>query len=385
MATEKIRILYLITELGKGGAERAITDLCAEFQKREDVEFIIAPLYDDNEYEDVTATMDIRCLEYQTNSLRKKSHTESYHELIDEFKPHVIHSNRFLAEFITLERLDPNVVFVCHGHDNMIQLANFSISTLFNKEKLLNFIEKRQLVTKKYNLIKTHFISNSIHTDIYYKKVLPPQTAKNVRLIEYGFNYEKFHNPRKRTIYENKKIRISNIGSFSPKKNQKLIVDIAQELVKLNIDFEINLFGDGPLRANVEQKVKEKKLTKVVIFHGNVNDIEERLLKSDIYLHTAWYEPFGLVFLEAMASGLPIVTMDGKGNNGLVKNNYNGFFIEKEDPKIFANKIIEIIADKSFYNKLSDNGKAYCKRYDIKTKAIEFLEFYREQIRNLTN
>ncbi|NQY11947.1 MAG: glycosyltransferase family 4 protein [Flavobacteriales bacterium] len=379
--TEKIRVLYTITDLGKGGAERAITDLCAEFQKRDDIEFIIGSLGPDNAYESTSEAMNVRFLEYEPNSLFKKPYTRIYHEIIDEFKPHIIHSNRFLGEFITVQRVDPGIVFVTHGHDNMIQLQNFSMATLFSKQLLLNYIEKWQLVTKKYNRSATHFVANSEHTYAYYKEVLPPKTAKKVRLLEYGFNFDKFYNPNPKSIQANQKIRIINIGSFAEKKNQTFIVDIAKELLKLNVNFEITLLGDGELRPQVQQKVKDYYLEDYIKFPGIVDNVEEWLWESDIYLHSAWYEPFGLVFLEAMAAGLPIVTLNGLGNKGLVVDFVNGFFIDQQDAKLFATRIREIVIRKGLYKEFSENGKEKSAKYDIKTKALEYIDFYKEIIR----
>ena len=49
----------------------------------------------------------------------------------------------------------------------------------------------------------------------------------------------------------------------------------------------------------------------MITLHGNVDFVEKYLWDSDIYVHPALYEPFGLVLLEAMAAGLPVVSLDG--------------------------------------------------------------------------
>ena len=379
MKDRKIRILYLITDLGKGGAERSITDLCHQLQKRVDIEFVIARLLSEpeNAYKEVSASMRIVDLDYKSNKIFKKSYTPKYHELLEEFKPDIIHSNRFLAEYITIEKIDPKYVFVCHGRDNMIQLKNFTINTLFNKGLLVNFYEKLQLVIKKYNRTETHFVVNSLDTENYFKSVVPRKSVKNVRVIENGVNYDKFHYPDKRSISPKEKIQIVSVGSFLEKKNQVFVVDIALKLKEKGIPFEINLLGDGVQRLVIESKIKEHNLEDVIIVNGIVDNVEEWLKKSDIYLHVAWYEPFGLVFLEAMASGLPIVTLDGKGNRALVKDYFNGFFIESQDPQTFANRIEEMVNDSGLYEKLSENGKEFCTKYDMKIKVEEYVNFYK--------
>lgn len=370
-----IRILFLITDLGRTGAERFLIDLCTELSKDKKIEFVIAPLFDNNKYIDETKAFKIVNLNFQTFSLRKKNTCIQYQELLKSFKPHVVHTHRFLAEFLSSYYLDPKIKYVCHCHDNMIQFKNFAFDTLFSRIKILNYLEKRYLVRKKYNKVRTYFIANSNDTKKYFEEVLPLNQVNNVRDIALGFNFKQFFYEEQREIL-NKSIKIINVASFLEKKNQSLIVDIASILNKRGVDFEINLLGDGVKRGDVEQKVKERGLEDKIHFRGIVDNVEEWMNDSDIYLHTAYYEPFGLVFLEAMASGLPIVTLNGKGNKDIVTDCFNGFIIDKEKPDIFADKIIEIMKSPELYNRLSNNGKEYCKKYDIKNKAQEYVEFY---------
>ncbi len=96
-------------------------------------------------------------------------------------------------------------------------------------------------------------------------------------------------------------------------------MDIAECLRNQNIDFEINLIGEGSEYNDVKEKIKSKNLENYIFQRGLQSNIQDWYHKSDIYLHTAYYEPFGLVFLEAMAAGLPIVSLDGKGNREIIR------------------------------------------------------------------
>lgn len=373
---EKLRVLYLITDLGKGGAERSITDLCHEFQQRNDVEFVIGNLLGDNQFKEITKDMPVINLNYKPNSLLKKQSTPKYIELLDSFKPHIVHSNRFLAEYITSQSVHQDVVYVCHGRDNMVQLANFRIKTLLNKRLLLNYLEKLNLVFKKYHRVKTYFVANSEHTKRYFNKVLPQNCRRNISIIENGVNLSRF-TAKSKSYIQGHKLHLVNVGSFQPKKNQSFIVDIAIELRKRKIDFTIDLIGDGQERNAVQNRINENKLNNCMEIHGNVDNVEQWLAKSDIYLHTAWYEPFGIVFLEAMATGLPIVSLDGKGNKRLIKDNFNGFFIKEQNPKLFADKIQAIQNSDQLYNTLSENGKTFCRQFNMKQKAEEYMNYYK--------
>ena len=109
------------------------------------------------------------------------------------------------------------------------------------------------------------------------------------------------------------------------------------------------------------------KLNDYVKLVGNVNDVETYLHKSDIYVHSSYSESFGLVFIEAMAAGLPIVSLDGGGNRDLIINNFNGYIIDKPNIELFTSKILQIKNNPNFIIKLSKNGLEFSKNYGIES------------------
>lgn len=375
---KKIKVLHLITDLGKGGAERFLIDLCKQMLTRRDVKFKIAVLYDNNLYKSDTEALPIEILNYSTFEILRVNKCEKFTELLDSFRPDIIHAHRFLGEFITSYDLRGCVSYVCHGHDNMIQFRPLTWSDLFKKQRLLHVFEKGYLIFRKYLTYKTHFISNSPHTDSFYKKVLPLFTKTSVNMIPYGFDYEKFYNPEpKKLPKESEELIIINIGSFQTKKNQVFILEIAKELLTLKVKFRIHLLGDGENKKLVEEKVQQYGLQKNVFLHGNVDNVEDWLKWSHIYIHTAVYEPFGLVFLEAMASGLPCIALDGKGNKILVENGRNGFLIKEQDATLFVDKIVFFIQNESTYSEMSEYSKTYSSAYSIESRTNELIDFYK--------
>jgi len=375
---EKLRILFLITDLGKGGAERYLVDLCKQLQTINTVDFIIASLFDNNQYEAETKDFNIVNLNFQTFSFRRKNKNAILKKLLDDFKPHVIHTHRFLGEFISSYYILKNCVYVCHGHDNMEQFVNFEWKFLFNKKKLIQWLEKRYLIAKKYSKVETHFIANSKHTYDFYQKVLSTKLKAKVHLIYYGFDFEKFFNPeafRKELEYP---IKLINVGSFQPKKNQFFLVKVGIELRKRNIPFKITLVGDGALRSDVIGLIKENKLEEFFELTGIVHNVNQMYSSHHIYIHSAWYEPFGLVFLEAMASGLPIVSLDGKGNRDLIVNDKNGYLIYEQDEVEFVDKIMELWHNREKYLEMSNYAQIFAKQYDMKKHTENLIYIYKQ-------
>jgi glycosyltransferase involved in cell wall biosynthesis len=374
---KKIKILFLITDLSKGGAERFLVDLCNQLIDYPEFDVCVGSLFPANLFPEIDARIRIEQMDFQTFSLRGKNECPEYKELLLEFQPDIVHTNRYLAEFLSSYYVSPSIQYVCHGHDNMVQLESLKLDTFTNKQKLLNYIERQWLYFKKYRKVPTHFIANSTHTYDYYINVLPKSQRKNVHLIQYGFNYNRYKTLKPKDIEFNQLIKMVNVGSYQLKKNQRFFIDLAEVLLDRGVDFEINLIGDGSLRTEVENEIKSKKLNQYIKVQGIQHNVEDWYQQADFYIHAATYEPFGLVFLEAMAAGLPIVTLDGKGNRDIIENDKNGFLLDEPNAEQFADKIIEYAKDKEKYQALSKYAQEYAKQFDVSVKNEELIEFYK--------
>ena len=95
-----------------------------------------------------------------------------------------------------------------------------------------------------------------------------------------------------------------------------------------------------------------------------------------MYLHTAKYEPFGLVILEAMAAGLPVVCTDGYGNRDLIKEGKNGFMISKRSPSLIADKIELLMGNDNLRSTMGNFANRYSHKFDISIYTKELMGLY---------
>jgi glycosyltransferase EpsD len=149
-------------------------------------------------------------------------------------------------------------------------------------------------------------------------------------------------------------------------------LDIIFELKARNFNVNCIFLGDGPTKKEVEMRAMDLNIINQCNFLGNVEQVEEYLWKSDVYVHTAIYEPLGLVLIEAMAAGLPIVTLDGHGNRDLMENGKNGFILKEQDPKMFATKIIEVYRNQE----IKEFNIRFARQYDIGNYTSKLLGIY---------
>lgn len=289
---------------------------------------------------------------------------ESYKKLIDDFKPDVIHSHLYESEIVAQSYIYPSARYFSHGHDNMIQLKKLSVETLKNKKNLSNFIERSWLV-KQYRKSNTTFVAISNDVNDYLKANLPKSIADRVHIIKNGFNFKRYFVERDFKVQNSNQINMVSVGNLVKKKNHNFLIDIALELRKRDINFHFDVLGFGPLKDELQTRINQNGLEKNIILHGNVGNVRDYMAKADVYVHPATYEPFGLVLLEAMAAGLPVITLDGRGNRDIMENGRNGYLINDQNPQLFADTIVDVWKDEKKYAKISQLAQQYASEYDI--------------------
>lgn len=100
----------------------------------------------------------------------------------------------------------------------------------------------------------------------------------------------------------------------------------------------IDVYGDGPYRNNLIEKVNEKKLENVIIFKGSVSNLKEIYCNYDYMIQPTHMECFSLSILESLAANVPVITTNVGGNQEVISNAENGFIFKAKD--INALKII---------------------------------------------
>ena len=372
-----LKILHIIPTLNKGGAERLVLEICNQLSEINQVQVKLVIFRNEVKYDISDSTFEIKVIPSKINlSLIRKAKFEvsELDRFISNYQPNIIHSHLFEAELISRAVTYPSAKWFSHCHDNMLQMRQFNLSTLFNKFYLTNFYEKLYLF-KRYKINQgTQFIAISNHTLDYFKKV---QSLYKVTLMHNAINVDRFKRPSELTRSNSEEIRFVNIGSFVKKKNQAFLIDIISAFNKKGIRTKTYFLGDGPARNEVEEKAKILGVSVQCFFEGNVNKVEQYLWNSDIYVHTATYEPLGLVLLEAMIAGLPVVALDGRGNRDLMNDGNNGYLIYDENPNLFVDKILYLWENPEEYERISKNAEKFAKEYDIKNYCEKLITIYK--------
>jgi N-acetyl-alpha-D-glucosaminyl L-malate synthase BshA len=169
---------------------------------------------------------------------------------------------------------------------------------------------------------------------------------------------------------------ITFIGSLVQQKGVDILLNAFKD-VKERFDIGLTIVGDGKERKNLESLAKRLKL-EGVDFLGYSDDLRGILEKSKVLVLPSREEGFGLVLLEAMSCGVPIVATRVGGIEEIVRHNYNGVLVEKEDAEDLARGILRVLEDKGLREAIRKNSREFVKRFSWEKMADEVDKIYEE-------
>jgi len=381
-----VKILYVIPLLGCGGAEILLGATALELRRKgHDVRIICLTEADETylNYPDrelleslipITIIEEKVILGFLKDPVVKN---QRFKEYVENFRPDVIHSHLYLAELLAHAYIFPAIRYFSHGHDNMPQLKKFSLATFGNKMLLTNWWERRWL-KKRYMAAQNEFIAISRDVESFFKRELPPALRTKIHYLANAINTKRFKNPERSYMPLNESpFHIVSVANLVKKKNHVLLIEVMKVLKQQGYNVSMEILGAGVLMEMLVSKTKEYGLEDRLFFRGSVGDVEERLRNAQLYVHPASYEPFGLVIIEAMASGLPVVSLDGYGNRELMKEGENGFMLATDaTAEMFAEKISWLMKNTAERERMGRNAAEFALNYDIGHYAEKLMEIY---------
>ena len=163
-------------------------------------------------------------------------------------------------------------------------------------------------------------------------------------------------------------LRILFLGQLIRGKGADLML---KTLAKLDIPFECTIAGDGNDRAMLEKLVEKNKLCDKVHFTGFVSEPEKLWKDCDVFFFPIrWQEPFGLVGLEAMAHGVPVVAFDLGGVREYLTDSC-GALIPEKDAAFAAGMLKQLYLDPELLSSLGENGLRIVQNKFSEEKFVE--------------
>jgi glycosyltransferase involved in cell wall biosynthesis len=175
--------------------------------------------------------------------------------------------------------------------------------------------------------------------------------------------------------------RISAMGRFVPKKGFDVLLNALADLKQRGVEFSCFLGGDGPESEALRALTNRLGLANDVTFAGWVTDKAQFFANTDIFCVPSRHEPFGIIVLEAMAAGLPVITTDSEGPTAIVRHGHDGLITPKDDPIALSAALERLIKDGNLSESLARNGHTNAERnYALPVVAAKIDEVVRKAV-----
>ncbi|WP_028582640.1 glycosyltransferase [Desulfogranum japonicum] len=177
-------------------------------------------------------------------------------------------------------------------------------------------------------------------------------------------------------------ILLISVSRMAKEKNLDFLIDGLEKVKKLiPVPFKCLLVGEGPERKRLEEKVSMLGLDQQIIFTGNMQpqDVALCYLAADLFIFASTSETQGMVLIEAMAAGCPVVAVRASGVHDVVRNDYNGLMVA-ESTESWSKAVATLVLDSKKLSQLSENSMVFASDYAEEKIAEQVIKLYRRVI-----
>lgn len=357
-----MKILYIITGLGQGGAERVVCDLAdAMFKKGHEVKIVyltgdVLTSPKNKEVELVKINL--------TNSLSLPIAYLKLSNVIRKFKPDIVHAHMVHANILArlVRTTTPMAKLICTAHNSneggyIRQLAYRTTHKLANlttnvSETAVASFEASKAVPKGSML--------AVYNGVDFNNFVYQSTAKQKIIKELGLSFDSQI--------------ILAVGRFNLQKNYCNLLNAISILKEdSTTPFVLLIAGDGELRGEVEQSIKTLNISDNVVLLGRRSDVPILMSACDVFVLSSDYEGLPTVLIEALACQARVVSTDVSGVHEIVGT--YGNIVPIKDPVALAHSIKITLKDTS----KNIVGSEYVKsKFDLNVISNEWLKIYNE-------
>jgi glycosyltransferase involved in cell wall biosynthesis len=369
MVDRKIKIVFGVNDFLVGGMQNQFVEQL-DFFDRERFDIILITLFDfpgqQNLYDELPVDLEVHRLDFK--SIHDLSHWWELYKLLTKLKPDVVVSSLFNANTI-FRVLQPllGYVSIAREHNTYIDKKWWQRQT----DRMLAFVSYRIVA-----------VSTKVADFTAHQECIP---REKFIVIHNGINALKAQQTLEKLSREELKNQLGftaedtlflNIGRLVPQKNHTLLIDGFALFHKTHPAYKLVLVGDSTLRKDLEQYSFEKGLSNAVKFFGFRRDVWNFYKISDAFVSTSRIEGLSNNYLEALASGLPLLATKTAGTDELLQEGKNGFFIPEATPESVA-QTMSLLLDANI-DTMKKNALQSVENFDIRITVQKYSELFKK-------
>ncbi|MFA7244227.1 MAG: glycosyltransferase family 4 protein [Patescibacteria group bacterium] len=375
---KRMKVVQIIADSGFGGGEAHVLGLLKNIDQKKFEPFLVcSPGILSGKVREIDG---IHVLEIKFRSKFDFSAKSRLEKILSEiqtrdnpFRPMIVHTHGPRAGFIGRRAAPKGVYQVYTEH---IWNESYHLENRVNE-----WLQKRALRILNYRTDAIIAVSNAVADFLIKNKMAP---AKRVMVVPNGIDTKSLQlsacNIQAR--HGHQPPIIGNIGNLNLQKGQEYLIAAMPEIIKKFPLATLEIIGEGEEREALKLQITNAKLQKHVTLLGRIDNPTKYMKRWNVFVLPSISETFGIVVLEAMSTGVPVIATKVGGIADIVSDRKNGIMIKAESPSQIAQAVIEIIGHPALAAKLAREGKETAKKYDWRIVVGQIEEVYQKLARD---
>lgn len=260
----------------------------------------------------------------------------------------------------TLSKIKPDVIVICNYTFDFYfipflakkakTIREYHASRFYSSMALVNASLFKKMINKVNNFFEkkySHVVLLNNDERQYYK-------SKNLIVIPNAILFDK----KAEVKLEKREQIIIAAGRIAPVKQFDHLIDIWEQLYKKHPKWSVHIYGEGNIDlVNELNYAIEKRGIKNIVLKGVTNHLGDKMKKASLFAMTSLTECFPMVLLEALSSGLPIISYNSPhGPKNIVLNKEDGVIVKHNNKEAFAKQLNELIINEKKREEYSENA-----------------------------
>ncbi len=353
---QKINLLYVVTKLELGGAQKQLLSLVRRLDKQRFNVF----LFTAQDGLLLNETLSISGLKVEKSLFLERA----INPLCD-----------ILALFEIYQFIKKNNIEIVHTHSSKAGILGRWAARLAGVSIILHTVHGWPFNDYQPNFLKFLFI--------YLERISAKFTDKIVvvsrhdmkkglqykiggedkyELVRYGIDYSEFNNAdradiRKELGVGGNELAVGMVSCFKPQKSPQDFIRLAGLVNKKMPNVKFILTGDGVLRKDIEKLIKQCNLNDKIILTGWRRDAARIFSAMDIFVLTSLWEGLPVTVLEAIAARRPVIATNTGGVAEIIEEGRTGFLVARKDMDDMAEKVSALLNNENLRKKICQNAR----------------------------
>jgi len=167
------------------------------------------------------------------------------------------------------------------------------------------------------------------------------------------------------------------VGRFYAQKGFDMLIEAWGIVAEKYPEWQLNIYGNGEFKDQLNAQIKEKGLTSSITLKDPVSNIVDKYTESSAYVMSSRFEGFGMVLIEAMACGLPVISFDcPDGPSDIIKDGEDGLLVENGNISKLADSILKLIENEDLRIRMGQKARENVKRYNHDIIMQKWVELF---------